>query len=303
MILESLAFRESRVCRHRKGFVRFFYSFVERSAALWYYLYMFSWRFRRQLGAILVLFSFFGIFGAVSYWRFKALPTCSDNIRNQDELAVDCGGSCGPCELKNPREVSIIWAPRVVPVTTGVVDAAVFVKNTNEILASPSLEYRFTLADENGIVGERAGKTYLYPQERAYIVEANIPVARTPTRVDFLITKSEWQMYAESPPNITVRGKEYKLEQETGSSSQSVVEAGLFNDSPFDFRSVDIDFLLFDANENLVGVNKTIVERFLTRTDRDVRTVWPGVVAGGVDSVIVVPRVNAFTATWLLPPK
>lgn len=260
---------------------------------------MFSWRSQRRIGAILVVFTFFGIFGAVSYWRFKALPTCSDNVKNQDELAVDCGGGCDPCELKNPKDVSVIWA-RAVPVTNTVVDAAAFVKNVNEILASPSLEYRFTLSDENGVVAERVGKTYLYPQERTYIVEANIPVARTPTRVEFSIVRSEWQIYRGSPPNITVHGKGYTLEQETASSSRSVVEAELFNDSPFDFRTVDVNFLLFDKDENLVGVNKTIVERFLTRTDREARTVWPEVVEGGVVSVIVEPRVNAFSPTWVL---
>jgi len=263
---------------------------------------MFSWRSQRRIGAILVVFIFFGIFGAVSYWRFKALPTCSDNIKNQDELAVDCGGQCGPCELKNPKDVSVIWA-RAVPVASAVYDVVAFVKNTNEILASPSFEYRFTLSDEKGAVAERVGKTYLYPQERTYIVEANIPVVRMPTRVEFSITRSEWQIYRESPPNITVHGKEYKLEQETASTSRSVVEAELFNDSSFDFRTVDVNFLLFDKDENLVGVNKTIIERFLTRTDREARTVWPEVIEGGVVSVIVEPRVNAFSPTWLLRPE
>ena len=263
---------------------------------------MFSWRSQRRIGAILVVFIFLGIFGAVSYWRFKALPTCFDNTKNQDELAVDCGGPCGPCELKNPKDVSVIWA-RAVPVVNTVYDVAAFVKNTNEILASPSFEYRFTLSDEKGVVAERVGRTYLYPQERTYIVEANIPVDRSPTKVEFLIIKSQWQIYKESPPNITVQGTVHKLEQETASTSRSVVETQLFNDSPFDFRTADVSFLLFDKNENLIGVNKTIVERFLTRTDREVRTVWPGVVAGGVDSVIVAPRVNAFSQTWLLRPE
>lgn len=263
---------------------------------------MFSWRSQRRIGAILVVFIFLGVFGTVSYWRFKAPPTCSDNSKNQNELAVDCGGVCGPCELKNPKEVSVIWT-RAVPVVGTVYDVVAFVKNTNEILASPSLEYRFTLSDERGIVAERVGKTYLYPQERTYIVEANIPVARAPARVEFFIIQSEWQIYEKSPPNITVHGKEYTLEQETASTSRSVVEAGLFNESPFDFRTVDVNFLLFDKDENLIGVNKTIVERFLTRTDRETRTVWPEVVAGGVVSVIVEPRVNAFSPTWVLQPQ
>jgi len=70
--------------------------------------HMFSWRSQRRIGAILVVFTFFGIFGAVSYWRFKALPTCSDNIKNQDELAVDCGGSCGAAGVRREHRLGSV---------------------------------------------------------------------------------------------------------------------------------------------------------------------------------------------------
>ena len=243
-----------------------------------------------------------GIFGGVSYWRFSPEPTCFDNVKNQDELNTDCGGVCGPCELKNPKDIFILWA-RAVPVSKDVFDVAAFVRNTNEVLASPSLEYRFTLSDSEGVIAERFGKTYLYPQERTYVVEANVPVSRTPTRVEFSIIKSNWTVYRESPPNVVVHGRKYFLEQETASTSRSVITAELFNDSTFDFRTVDVHFLLFDADENLIGLNKTILERFLTRTTREARTVWPGVVAGTVTSVIIEPRINVFTPTWFIPPQ
>ena len=261
-----------------------------------------SWRTQRQLAAMLVILVFLGIFGGVSYWRFSPEPTCFDTVKNQDELNTDCGGVCGPCELKNPKDIVILWT-RAVPVGKTVFDVAAYVRNTNEILASPSLEYRFTLLDSEGVIAERIGRTYIYPQERTYIVEANIPVLRIPTRVEFAIIKSNWTVYRESPPNVVVHGKEYFLEQETASTSRSVIKAELFNDSSFDFRTVDVHFLLFDTNENLIGVNKTILERFLTRTAREARTVWPGVVAGTVSSVIVEPRVNVFTPTWLIQPQ
>jgi hypothetical protein len=29
--------------------------------------------------------------------------TCSDGIKNQDELQVDCGGSCSPCPIEYPE--------------------------------------------------------------------------------------------------------------------------------------------------------------------------------------------------------
>lgn len=29
-------------------------------------------------------------------------PSCSDGIKNQDEIAIDCGGSCEPCPIQYP---------------------------------------------------------------------------------------------------------------------------------------------------------------------------------------------------------
>ena len=264
---------------------------------------MFSWRTRRQIGALFAVLAFFGVFGAVSYWRFRSPASCVDNVKNRDELNVDCGGSkCEPCELKYPKNVSVIWT-RAVPVKGQTYDVAAFIKNENETLASPSLGYRFTLLDGQGVIAERTGEIYLYPQERTYIVEANIEAKRPPTRVEFVFTNSKWQIYENSPPNIVIHGKEYRLELETASTSRGVVEADLFNNSPFDFRTVDVHFLLFDRDENLIGVNKTIIERFLTRTEREARTVWPTAIPETVTSVIVEPRVNTFTPTWLIQPQ
>jgi cbb3-type cytochrome oxidase subunit 3 len=259
-----------------------------------------SWRLYRQFGAVLVLLIFLGIFTGVTYWRFRPPPTCFDNKKNQNELAVDCGGSnCKPCELKNPKDVAVIWT-RAVPIRQNVYDVAAFVRNSNEILAAPSLEYRFSLFDDVGLIAERLGETYLYPQERTYIIEANIPVSRLPTRVEFAITKSTWEIYKGSPPGILVQGKEYRLERETASTTRSVIDSELFNDTVFDFRTVNVNFLLFDKDENLVGVNKTIIERFLTRTTRDVRTVWPEAISDSISSIIIEPRVNVFNPIWLL---
>ena len=37
--------------------------------------------------------------GGVYYFYFIPNPSCFDNIKNQEETEVDCGGSCIDCEL------------------------------------------------------------------------------------------------------------------------------------------------------------------------------------------------------------
>src|SRR3989338_4310772 len=108
-----------------------------------------SWRVRRQL---IILLIFATPLAVVTFWAFsKFLPeaSCTDNRKNQEELGVDCGGPCGPCELKDPKPVALYWT-RVVPVRENSYDIAVEIENVNEVLSSADVEYEFTLRDNLG---------------------------------------------------------------------------------------------------------------------------------------------------------
>ena len=55
---------------------------------------MISWRARHRLITVLSIVAVIaGVFFA-GYALFRAEPSCSDNLKNQNELGVDCGGGC-----------------------------------------------------------------------------------------------------------------------------------------------------------------------------------------------------------------
>mgnify|MGYP001584430161 FL=1 len=253
---------------------------------------MFSWRGRRQL--IVVLIAVF-VVGYVALQNFRKLipaPTCSDQRKNQGEVETDCGGPCAPCELRNPAPISIFWA-KSVAVRPNDYDVAAYVRNPNEVLSSANVEYEFTLFDSLGVVARRAGSTFLFPQEQAHIIEANLETTREPIRVEFRITKVDWKFFQTGRPSLVVERRRYTTE-DSGDKKQGVVEATLANRTSYSFRRVEVVILALDSDGNLLGVNRTLVDNLLAGTSQDIRSTWPIAFKKEVATLEIDPRVDIF---------
>ncbi len=262
---------------------------------------MFSWRARRQLAGMGVVLA---IIGVIAVWfgaRFIPSPTCFDNRQNHGELQVDCGGPCAPCELKNPKPLSVFWA-RLAPAGGDLYDAAALVENQNQVLASGDIAYEFTLFDELGLVARKTGTAFIYPQERLYIVEPALHTTRRPLRVEFRVTGITWRTSRESPPVITVEYRDYTIGT-TGEKKQSIVTADLLNASPFGFRAFEVTVLLFDAAGNLIGANKVAGDNLAAGGRVKIKSLWPSVLSGDVGKIEIIPRVNLFDPDVIIKPQ
>lgn len=259
-----------------------------------------SWRLRRQLGiAIIFLSIFFGI-GFYFIYPLFPKPTCFDNIQNQNELGVDCGGPCIPCALKNPQPIVAFWT-RSVPVRPGLYDVAAFVQNPNEVLSSAHLEYVIELSDELGVVGTAEGSTFIHAQERMLIVATNVAAIREPKRVFFIVKNAGWEFRREPRPNIVVERQEYKVRESFG-SAESIVEARIRNDTPYHFREIEVLFAVFDRGGNLIGTNRIVRERVMSGASVVVTSIWPKALEGEIGEVRVEPRANIFDPSIILKP-
>lgn len=251
---------------------------------------MLSWRARRQLVILLIIASPFAVVFFFFGSRVFPSASCEDNRKNQGEIGVDCGGPCAPCELKNPKSISLLWA-RFVAVEENAYDAAAEIQNPNEILSSSNLEYEFTLFDGPVPIAVRRGKTFILPQEKIHIVEPNMRTSREATRVELRILKLDWQFRQESKPSLVIEKRDYKV-LDTNGKKKSLVETTLANRSPRAFHNVEVVALLLDKNENLLGVNKVIIESLAAGSKEKVTFIWPEELSGSIDSVMIEPRIN-----------
>ncbi len=262
---------------------------------------MLSWRARRQLIVLLIVTAPVAAFGFWAITKFLPEPTCFDNRKNQGELQTDCGGPCGPCELNNPRPISVFWA-RAVPVRTNTFDAVALVQNQNEALSSGKLEYEFTLFDSFGEVARKSGSTFILPQERIYVVETNLKTVRAPLSVEFRVKNVDWQFRKGERPNLVVEKREYKVTEENG-KKMSLIESSIANRSPFDFREVEVGFIVLDNAGNVLGVNKVAVDNFLGGSRRFVKSIWPEQLAGEDAILEIEPRINIFDPSVIIHPR
>lgn len=214
---------------------------------------------------------------------------------------MDCGGPCAPCELQNPSPVTVFWA-RAVKVRENIYDVAAHVQNPNEVLSSDNLEYEFALFDDLGEIARRIGRTFIYPQESAYVVEAGLKTLRIPTRVEFKINKVDWRFLPVEKPSLVVEKRNYGVSREN-QREQSVVDADIFNRSSFGYREIEISFLVLDKNGNILGVNQTVVNNLLAGARQSVRSTWPAELKGEIGAVEVNPRVNVFKPSAMLKPS
>lgn len=263
---------------------------------------MLDWRSRHQTAVALILFVAVLIATLLIWSKFlRAVPSCTDSIRNQGETEVDCGGSCIPCELKHPKPMSVFWA-RAVAVRPLAYDAIAYMQNTNESLSSGRIEYEFSLYDSKGFLTARKGSTFVFAQERFYVIEPNIQASAEPTRVEFRVLNTEWQLRTETKPNLIMERRNYLVAELLG-KKMSIVEAVVFNSAPYDFREVELHVVVFDGEGNVLGGNSAIIERLVSGTRRTVRLTWPEELKGEIRTVSVEARANIFDPSTIITPQ
>lgn len=259
-----------------------------------------SWRARRQLIALLIVLIPIAVIGFFGVKKFLPALSCTDNKKNQGEIDTDCGGPCGPCELKHPRDLITYWAKAVL-VRPDVYDVAAEIQNPNEVLSSGNVAYEFILFDNLGPVAIKQGRTFILAQERMHIVEANLSTTRAPERIQLKILNVDWQFRQDAKQNIVVERKEYRVDDD-GTGKKSVLEAGVANRSSLDFKEAEVRFTVLDKDGNLLGANRVVMENFLNGSHRTVKSIWPIVLQGVVASTEVEPRVNLFDPEIILKP-
>lgn len=262
---------------------------------------MFSWRSRRQLVISAIVITPF-VIAALFIIRYAIPePTCFDEKQNQQETGVDCGGGCISCQLKYPQPIKVFWA-RAAPVRENSYDVAAEVQNPNEYLSSADVKYEFSLYDDFGPVTTRIGKTFLYAQERALIIQPNIETMRSITRTEFRITHVTWQEKRDLSPTIVTERRDYRM-VENGNQKQSIVDITLFNASSYDFAKVEIHVAALDSDQNLLGVNMIEIENMLSQSRRTIQSIWPQAFTRDVAVINVQPRVNIFDPHSMLKPQ
>jgi len=251
---------------------------------------MLSWARKRQimyLGTILLIV--LAILAGL-YFYYKPLPTCFDGKKNQDELGVDCGGSCSKACSSQIVPLTTWWT-RVFPTTPGNYDVAALVENQNSHFGVGKISYGIRLLDKNNVLlTERTGETFFNPQEKFVIYEANISTGSQVPATAFLyfFNSSPWQRVTFVPPTLTIGTKDYT------NSPQPRLSAKVKNETLNLLRGTKFVAILSDENGNAFAASQTVLDTLAGNESKDLNFTWPTTFPTGPAVTDIYPKLNTF---------
>ncbi len=232
-----------------------------------------SWGTERRNTIVFAVFLLIAIPTVLYYIVFNyEAPTCMDGEKNGSEAGVDCGGSCALICSGQGIEPYVRWQ-RYFQVAPGMYNAVAYVENQNSDAGSGFFNYKFTLYDvENAIIGERFGKARLRPKEIIPIMQNAVSTGKlAPARMNFeIVDQIVWQK--EKTRDNVVMVADEKLSE---IDSSTKITARLSNISLGAMRDVTAVVILYDKNNNAIGVSSTYVEEIPANGFKDVSFTWP----------------------------
>lgn len=229
--------------------------------------------------------------GIVYVAYFTPDPTCFDGKKNGKELGIDCGGSCA---LLCPFQIRpvVTWWSRALPVSGSVYHLVAYIENPNPASGTHDLHYRFRFYDDNNLlIAEREGSTFVVPLEKTAIFEPHIDIGnRIPGRVFFdILGQPTWSTL---PPEMSFSKlgiTDQKIERQT---TAPLITASVRNN--YEFNLIDTEFILivYGLDENALGVSNTRVPVIPINGREQISFTWSVPFPKPIGRIEIIPRMN-----------
>lgn len=248
---------------------------------------MSTWGKQRRNTILLIIFLLITIPAFLTLFLvFYEPPTCFDNKKNGSERGIDCGGNCDVLCRGQAFDPLILWE-RYFEVGPGIYNVVAYLENQNLDAGSELLKYKFSLFDkENAIIAERYGSIKIRPKEIIPIVENTLNTGQIkPVRVQFdIIEDLVWEK--ETPrENVIVIGDEHINYFDLSTR----VNAELSNISFGEVKDITAVVILYDKNDNALGVSSTFVEIIKPNEKKEILFTWPKTFDGKVVRFEIIP--------------
>lgn len=256
-----------------------------------------DYRLKKQLTIIAVILIFLVLLGAgIYFFLLKPEPTCFDNKKNQGEIEIDCGGPCVPCEIYTVKDIETVWV-KTIRSNGNLYDIVAKVRNPNPNFGTANFVYKFEIKGQDGqIIGTRQGSTFILPDEIKYLIEINFESEKPVASANLIIEKVEknnWQQLKDyQAPKIFVSDKNFR--NQTGLEYFAEASGMIRNETSFDFSKVFVSVVVFDRNQEVIGVSKTEASSVLSGEGRYFSTKWFYKIRGEVGSVDMQAETNLF---------
>jgi hypothetical protein len=248
---------------------------------------------------IIFIVFFIGVilFGLGAYFLLQPEPSCDDGILNQGEKEIDCGGPCGLC-AENPVLSPIeVLSAEVVYDTGERYDAAIMIKNPNNLYGLSRLNYQIIFWGQNDSVLAKTSldSTFILPAEKKYILAQGVQLTEAPQKVTIEFASDlDWKKFLDyEEPHLMINNKYFEV-LTGGSASYAQAKGTLINNSSYDFETIRVKVILRDAAGVLLATNAQVMNTVRSGEQRDFIMSFPHSFPGTVTEFEVEPEVNVF---------
>ncbi len=242
-----------------------------------------TWAQKRQtIVLLIIIFTLIIVSAYPIYILFiKKTASCFDNLKNQDETGIDCGGSCSKVCKASAADINVHYR-RVFKVSEGIYSVVAEVENLNSTYVSFDVPYTFKIFDKDGVtISEVKGTSYI-PQHGTFIIfEGGLKTGtRIPQNVKFEIQANPtWYEVGKgdisnsSLPRIS-NEELINGEATTSTSVTPIYKATLVNDTLNQISNIEAIALLSDVNGNAVASSKTIIDNIAPQSEKNIVFTW-----------------------------
>jgi hypothetical protein len=233
----------------------------------------------------------YSVFGNIYKIIYGSVPSCSDNIKNQNEEGVDCGGVCPKCDN---LEDDVTWeSVEVIEIGNSQYSLVARINNSNPTAGATSFKYSFNLYNSSGEVFRRVeGYDFIYPSESKYIVRNVLNVDEKVLKADLSMFDFELKNfgYGILVPNISFS------ESKFGLKSKNVAEfsAIAFNKSESDFSDVKVVVIVRGRDNEIVLAGSADLGEIRHGGMEFFKIVW--------HNIYSVPEISTISAEFYVSP-
>jgi len=237
---------------------------------------------------LIILCAFFLIYSSYNYIAYFLAGDPNQQISTTDI-------SQSPRNLTKNLEVSSIQ----VFSSNSRYDIAAKLKNPNSKFIA-IFKYCFTELDKDSICGEN----FIFPNEEKYILALGQGLQGSISDVSFELENVFWQRinahdipdwtaYEAGRLNFIVSDLSFSSlnsQDYAGAGGYNFLKFSIKNQTPYSYYQAPLNILLFSGSE-LIGVNRYLLNNFLSGENREVKISWPGSLPG-VSRTEIKPEVN-----------
>ncbi len=225
---------------------------------------------RKTIYALVLVFGIvvLGIYG----FRDTLFPTpvCNDNKQNGYEEGVDCGGVCARKCADQVMPLTVVWA-RALLVEDGVYDLAGMISNRNPDSTPFNLDATFTVYNAKAeiIFSKKIGVLPPSTGDLPIMIQS-VRLKDIPSKV--VITLGEGSSYKTSKAMQSVQISVINSSFETTNVQRAYVV--IRNLTRNRFINFPVRVVLYDADQNAIGVGETFVEALDKEEDKTLVFTW-----------------------------